>query len=264
MEIGEIWHDAREAIWEKSLELKHWLTPSIDRKEYPARESRSIKLRAALGWVLIVVGVVGEGVFEGVVYRYDLALSVLSESSIAETKREANLALERTSANELAEQELRAKNLKLEATVQPRTISLEDQRKIVDACAAFKGHGAIVQSYGLDTEGFATGSQIIAVLQAMNVVVADDRAYTVSTGRMETGFHVRTTDASEIPFAACIWGAFNNIAKLQTAFNDSAPPFRGAMLGGGGQSINGPHITVMVGTKPLPLLTDKQSTKSNK
>src|SRR6201987_664633 len=110
MEVGEIWHDAREAIWEKSLDLKHWLTPSIDRKEYPPRVSRSKKLWAAVGWVLIVVGVVGEGVFEGFVYKYDLALSILSDSSIAETQKEANLALERTSANELAEQELRAKN----------------------------------------------------------------------------------------------------------------------------------------------------------
>src|SRR5713101_3272264 len=75
MEAPEIWHDAREAIWGKSRELKHSLTPSIDRKEYPVPLSPRMKLLAAVGWVLIVVGVIGEGVFEGFVSKYDAALS---------------------------------------------------------------------------------------------------------------------------------------------------------------------------------------------
>jgi hypothetical protein len=37
-------------------------------------------------------------------------------------------------------------------------------------------------------------------------------------------------------------------------------------MGGGGQSFaaNVPRVTIMVGIKPLPLLTPKQSTKNNK
>lgn len=238
-----------------------------------------------LGWILIVVGVAGEGIFEVYVSRADSILNAFDNILLTEARKEASDAvlgaataniqiaeakrrsgeLEKEAAQLRKDAEgLKAENLRLEAIVQPRTISLEDQRKIVDACSEFKNHGAIVKSYGLDTEGFATGSQIIAVLQAMNVTVADNRASTVDTGPMEVGIHVRTTDASELPFAICLAGALSRIGKLTTFLNDPYPPFRGMMSGGGFPSISGPHITVMVGTKPLPLLTDKQSTKNNK
>jgi hypothetical protein len=130
MEVGEIWHDAREAIWEKSLEFKHWLALPIDRKEYPARLSRCKKLFATMGWVLIVVGVVGEGVFEGLVHKYDVALSTLSDSLIAETQREA--AQLRKDA-----EDLRAENLKLAASIAWRRLSEEQQKTLRSELSAF-------------------------------------------------------------------------------------------------------------------------------
>lgn len=230
-----------------------------------------LKIVAFCGWFLVVAGVAGEFVSDsffssadGLIQKFDEILLADAQRKTGFVSERAALAIERAASNEKEAASLRIENTQLEAIIQPRTISIENQQKIAEACSEFKGHGAVVQSYGLDTEGFATGSQIIAVLQTMKVIVADDRASTVSTGRMEIGIHVRTTDASEIPFASCIWGALNNIAKLATAFNDPPPPFRGAMFGGGGQSINGPHIMIMVGTKPLPLLTDKQRTTNNK
>ena len=267
-------------------EAQEWM-PTVEKilRLDPIVEYRWAKKLVKLGWILIVVGVAGEGIFEVYVSRADSILNTFDNILLTEARKEASdavlgaataniqIAEERRRAAELEKEAaqlrkdaegLKAENLKLEAIVQPRTIRVENQRKIADACSEFKGHSAVVQSYGLDTEGFATGSQVIAVLQAMKVIVADDRASTVSTGRMEIGIHVRTTDASEIPFASCVAEALKRIGKLETALNDPPPPFRGAMFGGGGQSINGPHITVMVGTKPLPLLTDKQSTKSNK
>ena len=70
----------------------------------------------------------------------------------------------------------------------------------------------------------------------------------------------------EMPFASCLAGALNRIAKLETALNDPQPPHRGATIGGGGQAFdaNAPYIVVMVGIKPLPLLTDKQKTNQTK
>jgi hypothetical protein len=260
-ELPEIWHDTVDvihALWgkPKGPEIAPWM-----------------KLLVSVGWLLIVVGVSGELVTDNFVSRADGIIQTFDETLIADTQRQTELAkiraggaYERAAQSEKEAAQLRkdaekmkAENLKLEAIVQPRTISVEDQRRIADACCKFKGHGAIVQSYGLDAEGFATGSQIIDVLRAIQAVVADARATTITTGPMEAGIHVRTTDASEVLFASCFADALNKIGKLKTDLNDPYPPFRGAAMGGGGQSITGPHITVMVGIKPLPLLTAKQS-----
>jgi hypothetical protein len=87
LELPEIVHDMCEIYGRKSRELKYWLTPSIDRKEYPRRDW--VKKWSALGWVLIVVGVMGEGWFEAQVSKYDSALSNLTDTVVAEAQKES-------------------------------------------------------------------------------------------------------------------------------------------------------------------------------
>jgi hypothetical protein len=283
LEVGEISHDIVGFFKRHKIEWEYAATPALIRRE--REPSHRVKLWAAVGWLLIVIGVGGEGFFEGFVSWTDSILqafnNVLLEAAqkeaddavlgaatanirVAETRQRAAKLEKEAGQLRKDTEELKSENLQLEAIVQPRSISLENQRRIVDACSEFKGHGAVVQSYGLDTEGFAVASQVIATLQAMKVIVADARASTMVMGSMETGIHVRTANVSEIPFASCVAGALNKIGKLTTTLNDPPLPVGGATLSAGGQSINGPHITVMVGTKPLPLLTNKKSTKSSK
>lgn len=136
MEAPEIWHDVREAIGRKSRELKYWLAPSIDRKEYPTPSAR-VKVLAAVGWVLIVLGVMGEGVSEGFVHKYDTALSTLNDTLIAETQREA-------SANEKEAAQLRLKAEELEEQILeqgPRDLLLYGKREesFTNSIRQFKG-----------------------------------------------------------------------------------------------------------------------------
>jgi hypothetical protein len=91
MELPEIIHDLCEIYGRKSRERTYWLTPSIDRKEYPRRDW--VKIWSALGWILIVVGVTGEGVFESYVSKYDSALSNLTDTVVAEAQKEAAVAV---------------------------------------------------------------------------------------------------------------------------------------------------------------------------
>jgi hypothetical protein len=70
MEAPEIFHDFREAIGRRSRELRYWLTPSIEREKYKELSARA-KIASAVGWLLIVVGVAGEGVYEALVSKYD-------------------------------------------------------------------------------------------------------------------------------------------------------------------------------------------------
>jgi len=88
MEASEIKHDVLEAIGRKSREHKYWLSLPIDREKYPEASPRA-KVLAAVGWVLIVVGVVGEGVSEGYVSKYDTALSNITDAVVAKAQKES-------------------------------------------------------------------------------------------------------------------------------------------------------------------------------
>ena len=87
MEAAEIGHDVWGIFRRKSIERKYWLTPSIDRKEYRARDWA--RVLSAVGWLVIVLGVMGEGVSEAFVHKYDTALSTLNDTLIANTQKEA-------------------------------------------------------------------------------------------------------------------------------------------------------------------------------
>jgi hypothetical protein len=87
MELPEIVHDMCEIYGRKSRERKYWLTPSIDRREYPKRDW--VKTWSAAGWILIVLGVMGEGWFEERVSKYDSALSNMTDAIVAEAKKES-------------------------------------------------------------------------------------------------------------------------------------------------------------------------------
>jgi len=113
---------------------------------------------------------------------------------------------------------------------------------------------------------FLTGhGSIPMTTQAVKAGAADSRAAFVSTGPMESGIHVRTTYASELDFASCIATGLKQIGGLEAIFNDPEPPMRGAAIAGGGQGFPAgvPFVTVMIGVKPLPLLTNRSNVSSN-
>jgi hypothetical protein len=211
LEGPELWFEIRDMFRRRRDRHRFFVTWPTDPPDW-------MKLMAFAGWILIVLGVMGEGAIEAVVSDADSNLQSFTSIQVAEAQREAAFAIERSGGAyeraaqaEEETQRLKAENLKLEALIQPRTISVETQRQIADACGEFTNHAAVIESYGLDTEAFATGSQIIAILHAMKVVVADARASKIATGTMETGIHIRTTDASEMPLASCFAGALDRI-----------------------------------------------------
>jgi hypothetical protein len=87
MELPEIVHDMCEIYGRRSRELGYWLATPIERRTYPTRDW--VKKWAALGWLLIVLGLMGEGWFEAQVSKYDSALSQLTDAVVAEARRES-------------------------------------------------------------------------------------------------------------------------------------------------------------------------------
>jgi hypothetical protein len=255
MEAGEIWHDTGEAIWEKSRERKHWLSLPIDREEYPPRVSRSKKLFASLGWALIIVGVFGEGLCEGFVYEYDLALSNLSDSSITENKKETA---------ELRKQaaELTAGNLKLEAQIAPRRLTIDQQRSIAGHCSTFKnlfaGKRIKLVSYSLDTEGFVLAEQLVTALRMKPCeMFIDDDAMTVTPGeKVVFGINVFGTDSE---LAKKIAEAIGSSGKPIAVGFTATDPTAGSIVSLSTANSRLPHdAIVLVGLKPPDADTIKE------
>ncbi len=298
IELPEIVHDECEIWGKKSRELRYWLSPSIERKKYPKRDW--VKHWSALGWVLIVLGVMGEGWFEAQVSKYDSALSNLTTAAVAEAQQksaqaeaiakgfdkqiaesnakaasaeatakgfEAQIAdAQRDAATSEKEAESeRLERTKLEAAVAPRSLSLEQQRQIRDVCRRFRGHNILVESYGIDGEAAALGTQIISLLQdGTGINVLDNRGRSFTAGGFDVGIHVRDPSGKDGDFASTLGEALSSIGKLNVHVNDPFPKTTGAFFGGGPAFPPGTvYVQLMIGVKPLPVLGNSRSRANN-
>jgi hypothetical protein len=255
------------------LEYLHQIPESI--KEY--RKTRSYwPILIVVGGVLITVGVAGELAVQYVAGRTETALRKANDElftglniEAAQARRDAGVAIERASkaderasANEreaarlgqIAQAE-HLERMKLEATVAPRSLAVEQQKKIAVGVQKFHRYAVLVSSYGLDSEGAALAGQIISSLRSVGITVADARSSLVVSGGFETGVHVRGPDA-ERDFATALGNALSSIGKLRVEINDP-PPKVGMSMGGGNQGFTpgSAYVTVFVGVKPLPILS---------
>jgi hypothetical protein len=253
-------------------EAQEWM-PTVERtlRLNPIVEYRWAKKLVKLGWILIVIGVAGEGIFEMYVSRADSVLSTFDNILLTEAKKEASEAVlgaataniqvaearRRTAELDVAAQQLKAENLRLEAIIAPRSLSLDQQRDIAEACRKFQGHGVLMKSYGTDGEGAALAGQIIAALRVANIIVADSRGSETVAGQFDSGVHVRAPGA-ELAFAETIADSLSTIGKLKVFPVNDPEPRVAAVMGGGGQSFTNPNavfVTIRVGIKPLPIVT---------
>ena len=270
LELIEIFHERNEA--QEDWESWHGSYPSK-----PKRWLFRINLAAVL---LVTGGVFGElvlGLFvgkEAANIRNDtekLLALVRQKSTIAEENAE----LAQSYIAELEAETARAdlERQRLEARVAPRSLSLEQQCRMIDACKKFAGHRALISSYGLDGEGAALATQLLEILRCAlgpnNVRSAiSDR---IVTGRFESGIHIRSTlttlrgehtvPDSERPFASALRDVLHTIGKLDTYADDSPPrQAHGAMnVTSGGETFPDglAFVNVFVAIKPVPTLSGK-------
>lgn len=162
-----------------------------------------------------------------------------------------------------------AELLKLAKEVEPRILTVAQQRSITSELRKFSGRTVEVITYGLDGEGAALGTQIISVLATAGVNVRDSRASTVVSGGFDFGVHVRGP-ANEQPFVMEIGKVLSEKGSLQVWLNTQAAPraaivgragIRGnaSISGGGGPASVGPTppgspVTIQVGIKPVQVV----------
>ncbi len=118
-------------------------------------------------------------------------------------------------ANERAEKE-HLERLRLEAQIQPRTLTVGQQSAIGKALHRFAGHHVQVVSYGSDAEGMRLGRQLIAALQSGGLVVFDNTSnlMTLGVGSVATGVQI-TAPQSEPILAQALVAVLRSEGKLE-------------------------------------------------
>jgi hypothetical protein len=158
---------------------------------------------------------------------------------------------------------------KLAKEVEPRILTVEQQRSLIVELRKFSGRTVDVISYGLDGEGAALATQIISVLSLAGINVRDDRASTVVSGGFDFGVHVRGPEIEQ-PFVLEMGRLFSEKGNLQVFLNTQSAPRAAivgraaiggsAALGGGsgpttvGPSPTGSPVIVQVGIKPVQVV----------
>lgn len=155
---------------------------------------------------------------------------------IALATKLGNEATERT-------EELRAKNLALEAQIQPRRLTDQQANQMLPLIAPFAGTTVKVVSASQDVEAAVLGAQIIQVLQAAKLNVQDARMTQQSFGAIILGIWIYGTN----PLATELVKAF----RPHLSVNLGPPASGGAAVVTQQGNPQQPDVTIFVGTKPL-------------
>lgn len=260
--------------------------------ESHSEEPRWVKRTLRIGLIAVVIGVVGEWRYgarledaHNAVHQYDLAkiqaanekagnaddsaeragkaadhaekVSGKASDSASRAKTASATALlsagttkEKADAIAAVAEQLRKEVEELS----PRILSVGQQLLIRKACSGFQYHLVRVVSYATDGEASQLAGQIIAVLKAAHINVADARGSQEVIGGFDIGVHIRGPE-QESAFISCLSDALSTIGKLEVVKNDPPPKTGGMMLGGGQAFKPGTvFVTVMVGVKPVPVL----------
>ncbi len=278
--VLEVWF----VIWEYRIEFKEFQRGTIRSPQKPSIRKLCFEL---LGAALVAIGVAGElgvdiksgaiqtrlrtkngeliQILEGATSAA-LVNALSFESQIAAAKAqqktaEGKIAVaygEAEKARQLAEAD-KLEREKLEALIAPRSLSLEQQRKIAAALKQpFLAPRVLlvrivsVVTYGLDAEAMVLGTQIASVLHSAGIVTIDNRGKRIPLGRFELGIHIRGPETQR-EFMSNLGNALENIGKLKVFINDPLPD--GWKMG----SENEPPdtVSILVAVKPPPIIPTK-------
>jgi len=188
-----------------------------------------------LGWIFVIAGVAAEAIFEGYVSSADGLLQRFNDIVLNETRKDAADA-------ELATESLRRENLRLEALIQPRTITIDVQRKIGDTLRHLSVKRLTLNSFRGDPEAYRFCEQINSALTLAKL----DRTDHCGIGAINIGDEKRMgveieswqedMEAAEIARALEATEVAKPVSVNDTKYSSDPMPFLG----------------ILVSTKPLP------------
>ncbi|HLW82602.1 MAG TPA: hypothetical protein VKS20_11250 [Candidatus Acidoferrales bacterium] len=155
-----------------------------------------IKVLATIGWLFIVLGLVGEGISEAFVSKADGLIQTFNDNELAATETQVgNVNLIVALANERAGQfeddaaKLKTENLQLETEIAPRRLT-DGQEKQLSQLSAFAGNVIEIKSYTNDTESAVLGYQIALDLLRSGIQVTNNLLTMESTQSIDFGISV--------------------------------------------------------------------------
>jgi len=220
------------------------------------------------GWLLVVVGVAGEGIFEMLQNRAEGQLQAFNEILLADAQRMSASAKERAGeaderaadANERAGQaEERA--AKLLAGIQPRRLSPDQEKDIANALKPYAGKTVSIATYRQDAEAMILALQIAEALDKAKITV-QNRLGTFDAVGLPLFLGVTVdTNSSDKKLECALFDSLKTKGRLVTANT----PF----LSGVGSTMFVPAQTkpddafIFVGEKPIAEETWQSNTKAN-
>lgn len=218
----EIWLAVMTAVVVIGLILEY--IPEIREEFKSFREKRTWKpLLITAGAVLITVGVAGELLVQFRASHDESALRSANDqvfaalnTAAATARKEASEVSERAAQDEKDEAALKKiaadeqlARMKLEAEIQPRTLSLQQQQQLADVAKGFVGHGVELFSYIGDAEGARFGGMIKAGLLKGKIIVSDRRnSVAIANAPEPEGVDITDNDhALAVAISGCLTAA---------------------------------------------------------
>jgi hypothetical protein len=157
--------------WEATIILKRWYRLKRD-KEVTAPNEKSWAIPASyLGLLLVIAGVVGEGVFDALVSNADTALRAHDSQILAQTHREASDANDRATAAQTRADAAESHAAEVQESVAPRRLTGKQPLLIATRLSRFSRQPMVAIHNTFDVEASVLAAEILATLESAKWVV---------------------------------------------------------------------------------------------
>jgi hypothetical protein len=195
------------------------------------------------GAILITIGVAGELVVQFIASGKETALRKGNDAVFAALNAKTGEAIERASKNEkeAAKAELRTKEL--EAEIQPRDLTIEQQVELKRKLGGFSGRVISLRSYSLDTEGKRLGKILKSVFESSGLTVSDNLGNLLNLGgNVVEGIQIAGPHSQDDLIDALLQSPLKTDEKIKMLRKDD-PRLRPDAL-----------VEILVGVKPIVTL----------
>lgn len=179
------------------------------------------------GPILVLIGVIIEPIFTLGLFVYDESISRAQKAEIAR---------------------LEVANTQLEAQIQPRRLTPEQQKAISNGLAPFSGHNVTVRSFSFDTDGIILAQQIQNALKPW-IPVTNSIGSIVPIGNTSLTQGVSVT-GSNSEFISALTTVLRDKGHL--VVNNDPPMYGRGTMAFGAISSPSSEALIFVGVKPLP------------
>ena len=223
--VLEYWHEIRDLLEKRPFKLKQFVK--------------------TLGAILVVLGVAGELFTQLGASRVEDSLRTANHKTIAELNEKASTANFRAVEAERQTAELLAE-------IQPRDLTIAQQKAIGDALRGFSGRFVLIRTYSLDQESGRLGMLIQAALRYGGIEVQFSPTPAPGFANLPVGLKI---DGSEKRFVDGLRRVLSTEGGLGLADPNWKPEFSGTFQGV--QIPRADQADIFVGVKPVKLITLK-------